>query len=850
MVDWLKANLTKERPMETDKLTYETREALSDAQNIAVSFGQEAVGLEHLLIALICKKNGVVPSLLKKIGVSTEAAVQRLTNLAAEQPRVYKEELTSYPSTSLAKALNDANKYKNNFKNSISPECFLLAATESEDKIVVTLEQLGITKKAVWAAIKDDQLAEDRYPMLHKYGCDLTDRARNNKLDPMIGRNKEIQRVVQVLMRRTKNNPVLIGEPGVGKTAIAEGLAQRMVNGDVPKNMRSCRLVSLDVAALLAGAKLRGEFAERLKGVLEEVVESKGEVILFVDEIHTLIGTGADGAMDAPNILKPALARGELHCMGSTTLNEYRRYIEKDAAFERRFAPVMIEAPSVEDTISILRGLKGHYESYHGVRIQDKAIIAAATLSNRYVSDRFLPDKAIDLIDEAASHLRFQKDFMPAEIDILTHNMVQAEEERKMLLKEEDADSKIRLNKIETQLDEIKKKNDELKATWQNDMERSEKLKSLTDELNFLQQSNFGGRKSSTIKNTISKLKASGKCVFNEEVTEEEIARVVSNWTGIPITKMLECEKNKLLRMEESLSKRVVGQTDALKAVSDAIRRNRAGLSDPNRPMGSFMFLGPTGVGKTETARALAEFLFDDERAMIRVDMSEYMEKHSVSRMIGSPPGYVGYDDGGQITEMVRRRPYSVILFDEIEKAHPEVFNVFLQILEDGRLTDGHGKTVDFKNTILIMTSNVGTNIRVSRSTGFTASLHDSTLEHTKVMSAVKQQFRPEFVNRVDDMIVFGSLTKEHLAEILDIQLRHLQTLLSNRNVVLKLTDVARDYICNNGYIPEYGARPIKRTIQKEITNPLSQDLLAGEFRSGVVLCDMKDGRIVFHQEI
>ena len=709
-----------------------------------------------------------------------------------------------------------------------------------------------------------DQNPEDKYQALQKYGRDLTEIARRGKLDPVIGRDEEIRRVIQVLSRRTKNNPVLIGDPGVGKTAIAEGLAQRIVRGDVPEGLKRKRIVALDLGALVAGSKYRGEFEERLKAVLKEIQEAEGQIILFIDELHTVVGAGAaEGAMDASNMLKPMLARGELHCIGATTLDEYRKHIEKDAALERRFQPILIDEPSVEETISILRGLRERYEVHHGVRIKDAALVAAAVLSNRYISDRFLPDKAIDLIDEAASKLRIEIDSLPAELDEVNRRIMQLEIEREALKKEKDAASRERLAELEKELANLKEESNSLTAQWQAEKDAIQSLQQLKEGIEQVRHDIERAERSadyeraaqlkySTLADMERQLRQKeeqlsankGQQLLKEEVDEEDVAEVVARWTGIPVSRLMEGEVQKLLQMEERLHMRVVGQDEAVSAVANAIRRARAGLQDPNRPLGSFIFLGPTGVGKTELARALAEFLFDDERAMVRLDMSEYMEKHTVARLIGAPPGYVGYEEGGQLTEAVRRKPYSVILLDEIEKAHPDVFNVLLQILDDGRLTDGHGRTVDFHNTVLVMTSNLGSQWIAGVAAGQQEEIR------RRVMEALKAEFRPEFLNRVEEIIIFHQLTREHIRQIVDLQLAALKKRLADRHIDVELTEEAKDLLVEEGYDPVYGARPLKRTIQRRILDPLAMRVLGGEFRDGdTVVADAREGDIVFSRK-
>ena len=856
--------------MRTDKLTQKAREALAEAHKIAEERGQQAVDLSHLMLALIGQDGGVVPPLLGKIGAATKVIKDELVRGLDKLPKVSGGD--PYLSQNLAKVLEGAQKHADHLKDDyVSTEHLLLSACESKTPAGEILRQAGVTPDAVLQALAEvrgshrvtDEHPENRYQALSRYGRDLTDLARQGKTDPVIGRDEEIRRVLQVLSRRTKNNPVLIGEPGVGKTAIVEGLARRIVDGDVPMGVRNKRLITLDLGALVAGAKYRGEFEDRLKAVLKEVIESDGEIILFIDELHTLVGAGAaEGAMDASNMLKPALARGELHCIGATTIDEYRKHIEKDAALERRFAPIMVLPPNVEDTISILRGLKERYEIHHGVRIQDAALIAAATLSNRYITDRFLPDKAIDLVDEAGSLLRLQIDSLPTEIDQLTRKITQLEIERQALLKEKDEASRERLKKIEQELGGLKEQDKALRAQWQKEVENIKRSRALKEEIEALRTQQAEAERVGDL-NRAAELKygripekeraltevnkqnqGTEKSLLREEVTPEEIAKIVSRWTGIPVAKMLEGEVQKLVHMEDNLRRRVVGQDEALSVVANAIRRNRAGMSDPKRPVGSFLFMGPTGVGKTETARALAEFLFDDEQSMIRIDMSEYMEKHTVSRLLGAPPGYVGYDEGGQLTEAVRRRPYAVILLDEIEKAHHDVFNVLLQVLDDGRLTDGQGRTVDFRNAVLIMTSNIGSDA-VEKYTG-----GDETRMKELAMTALRQSFRPEFLNRIDDMVFFHSLGKEQITKILDMQLRAIDRLLADRNLELELSNAARDLLCEQGYDPSYGARPLKRVLQREVQNPLASAILRGEYLPGdTIVVEVRAGALEFKKK-
>ncbi len=840
--------------MRMDKFTQKAREGILGAQTLAQEGGQQSVELEHLLVSLIRQEGGIIVPLLEKIGVSPSELENRLVARISKMPRVSGGE--PYLGSSMNTAVKAAEKFAKQLNDDyVSTEHLLLGAAEAKGELGRLLTDAGVTVDAILGSLKQirgshrvtDDNPENRYQALGRYARDLTEAAKKGKTDPVIGRDDEIRRVLQVLARRTKNNPVLIGEPGVGKTAIVEGLAHRIVDGDVPMGMKNKRLVSLDLGALVAGAKYRGEFEDRLKAVLKEVMDSQGEIILFIDELHTLVGAGAaEGAMDAANLLKPALARGELHCIGATTLDEYRKHIEKDPALERRFQPVMVNPPSVEDTISILRGLKERYEIHHGVRIQDGAIVAAATLSNRYITDRFLPDKAIDLIDEAASHLRLQIDSLPTEIDQLQRKITQLEIEKQALLKEKDEGSRARLARLEVELSDLKEQDAGLRAQWQKEVQQIKTARSGKEELEALRNEQADAERRGDL-NRAAELKygkipeaerklkeaesavdaGTGRRMLNEEVTAEEIAQIVARWTGIPVSKMLESEIEKLVRMEDNLRYRVVGQDEALSAVADAVRRSRAGLADPKRPVGSFLFMGPTGVGKTETARALAEFMFDDEQAMVRIDMSEYMEKHAVSRLVGAPPGYVGYDEGGQLTEAVRRRPYSVVLFDEIEKAHGDVFNILLQVLEDGRLTDGQGRTVDFRNCIIIMTSNVGSDA-IQQYAG-----RDDQRMRDLAMEALRKSFRPEFLNRIDEIVFFKALGEEQIVGILDMQLRSLEKLLEDRNIRILVSDEAKHYLAREGYDAVYGARPLKRTIQREIQNPLATAILRGEFKAG-----------------
>jgi ATP-dependent Clp protease ATP-binding subunit ClpB len=840
-----------------DRLTVKASEAVNEAVDLARRAGNPLVYDLHLLLALLTQDEGIVVPILQKLGVS----VAQLRETVGREMARYPKQSNAQPT--LSRELNqvfdraeaDSRDLGDEF---VSTEHFLLALSDvkgTETRSV--LSGVGATHDALLEALQSvrgshrvtDQTPENQYQALQRYTRDLTEAARKGKLDPVIGRDEEIRRVIQVLSRRTKNNPVLIGEPGVGKTAIAEGLAQRITNGDVPESLKNKRLVGLDLGALIAGAKFRGEFEERLKAVLKEITESEGQFVMFIDEMHMLVGAGkAEGAMDAGNMLKPMLARGELRVVGATTLDEYRKHIEKDAALERRFQPVYVGEPSVESTIAILRGLKERYESHHGVRITDAAIVAAATLSNRYIGDRFLPDKAIDLIDEAASRMRIEIDSMPQEIDEVERRITQLEIERQALQKEKDKASKERLKTLERELAELQEKSNGMKAQWQQEKETLGavgKIKQQIEQARIeaeratragdLQKAaeiSYGQipqleKQMGEAEQQLASKQAGGARFLKEEVTAEDIAEIVSRWTGIPVSRMMEAERERLTRLEEVLSTRVIGQEEAVRAVANAVRRSRAGLQDPNRPIGSFIFLGPTGVGKTETARALAEFLFDDEHAMVRIDMSEYMEKHSVARLVGAPPGYVGFEEGGQLTEAVRRRPYSVILFDEIEKAHPDVFNILLQILDDGRLTDSQGRTVDFRNTVIIMTSNIGSTY-ILEHTG-----EDRAVVEAQVMGALRQHFRPEFLNRVDDIIVFRPLGKGEIEHIIGLQLGRLEKLLSDRKLTLKLTPQAREVLATEGYDPAFGARPLKRAIQRLLQNPLAMAVLEGRFSEG-----------------
>ncbi|MBU2027356.1 MAG: ATP-dependent chaperone ClpB [Proteobacteria bacterium] len=860
--------------MRFDKFTLKVQESLQEAQGLAGQYGHQALDVEHLLVALLKQPESTASEIFKKLGADPRRIETDLRKALEKLPKVEgggggQTYISTRLNRVLDAALSEAARLTDEY---VSAEHVLIAmADEKEGPVAKILSTNGVTKDGIFKVLVEirgnqritDPNPEEKYQALKRYARDFNELARSGSFDPVIGRDEEIRRIMQVLSRRKKNNPVLIGEPGVGKTAIVEGLAQRIVNGDVPENLKDKRVVGLDIGALVAGAKYRGEFEERLKAVLKEVTAAQGEIILFIDEIHTVVGAGAaEGSVDASNMLKPALARGELRCVGATTLNEYRKHIEKDPALERRFQPIMVKEPSVEDTIAILRGLKERYEVHHGVRIKDAAIIAAATLSNRYISDRFLPDKAVDLIDEAASHLRIELDSMPAEIDAVDRKIVQLEIERQSLKNETDKTSVERRGKIEKELADLRETMDQMKLHWTSEKEAIKRIQEIKgrieafkiDELNAQRVGDLARAAeirygklvelNKDLEQENNKLAdvQKDRQMLKEEVDEEDVAEVVANWTGIPVSRMMESDIQKLIQMEERLKQRVIAQDEGVVAVSSALRRARSGLQDPNRPIGSFIFLGPTGVGKTELARALAEFMFDSEQAMIRIDMSEFMEKHSVARLIGAPPGYVGYDEGGHLTEAVRRRPYSVLLFDEIEKAHPDVFNILLQILDDGRLTDGHGRTVDFKNTIAIMTSNIGGEW-----------IHDPSLNEDdrreRTMELLRDTFKPEFLNRIDDIIIFRALTMDAIERIIDIQIGLIRKRLQERKLTLELTEGAKNYIAREGYSPVYGARPLKRALQKQVLDNLAMKLLEGTFAEGdQIVIDYDGDQLTFHK--